>query len=104
MANNTNPPAPYDPETVQSVVRWGTLSGNLTNEEQQNHRLVYAYVYGPETGNTTYQSPILHHVLLSDLEPDTTHYYSVGEPTALPYRMPFAAVCNCILPSATHRR
>lgn len=31
-----------------------------------------------DAGNTTYQSPILHHVLLRDLEPDTEHFYSVG--------------------------
>ncbi|EFN59723.1 hypothetical protein CHLNCDRAFT_133298 [Chlorella variabilis] len=79
IANNTTPPPPYDPATVRSVVRWGTLSGNLTEVEEQDHRLVYSYVYGPASGNTTYQSPILHHVLLRDLDPDTTYHYAVGD-------------------------
>ncbi|KAL4422377.1 hypothetical protein ABPG75_008574 [Micractinium tetrahymenae] len=79
LAGNADPPQPYDPATVRSAVRWGTESGNLTEQTQQDHRLVYTYVYGPEAGNTTYQSPILHHVLLRDLEPDTEYFYSVGD-------------------------
>ena len=35
-----------------------------------------------EQGDTTYQSPILHHVLLRDLEPGVTYFYSVGETAA----------------------
>ncbi|KAL4419216.1 hypothetical protein ABPG77_010658 [Micractinium sp. CCAP 211/92] len=79
LASNADPPQPYDPATVRSVVRWGTVRGNLTEREEQDHQLVYTYVYGPEAGNTTYQSPILHHVLLHDLEPDTRYFYSVGD-------------------------
>lgn len=47
LADNSAPPQPYDPASVRSVVRWGTMSGNLTMETQQDHRVVYTYVYGP---------------------------------------------------------
>lgn len=32
---------------MRSVVRWGTVRGNLTEREEQDHQLVYTYVYGP---------------------------------------------------------
>lgn len=32
-----------------------------------------------DAGNTTYQSPILHHVLLRGLKPGKTYFYVVGE-------------------------
>ena len=35
-----------------------------------------------EEGDTTYQSPILHHVLLRGLEPGATYFYSVGKAAA----------------------
>lgn len=135
IGNSTDPPEPYNTTAVRSVVRWGTEAGSLTEETEQDHRLVYTYVYGPgerkkmgvmmagtgwrsrvctragqractatappwhqtyavhacqppvptpllgsaEQGNTTYQSPILHHVLLRDLKPGSTYFYSVGE-------------------------
>ena len=163
IANNTTPPPPYDPATVRSVVRWGTLSGNLTEVEEQDHRLVYSYVYGPggwcalcrgadsmraqgassrsrqaavwlrpaarvplclhtplaacaglaplpraASGNTTYQSPILHHVLLRDLDPDTTYHYAVGGPAALRCAalccaVPRCAVLRCACEWTTHK-
>ncbi len=124
------------------MVRWGEAPGRLTEQTEQDHKLVYEYVYGPgerilfmmglkwpmgdlsrnvllrtavcaaiavqhgqqrqplrharffladpavmsnlcpgsaEQGDTTYQSPILHHVLLRDLKPGATIHYSVGE-------------------------
>ena len=124
-------------------MRWGEAPGRLTEQTEQDHKLVYEYVYGPgecglagelvdlclpgdlvvwhrgmrfgialqqgqqqqqlrhaagaprrsanpavpaasllrsaEQGDTTYQSPILHHVLLRDLKPGATIHYSVGE-------------------------
>jgi hypothetical protein len=79
IGNNTDPPLPYNTTAVRSVVRWGTEPGKLNKETEQDHRVVYEYFYGPEQGDTTYQSPILHHVLLRDLKPGATIYYSVGD-------------------------
>lgn len=47
IGNNTDPPEPYNTTAVRSVVRWGTEAGSLTEETEQDHRLVYSYVYGP---------------------------------------------------------
>lgn len=42
---NSDPPQPYDPALVRSVVRWGRASGELDQTTEQDHRLVYEYVY-----------------------------------------------------------
>lgn len=55
--------------------------------EEQNAegstRLVYEYKYGKGYGDMSYQSPILHHVLLRNLTPASEYTYSVGELSCL---------------------
>ncbi|KAL4420451.1 hypothetical protein ABPG75_010107 [Micractinium tetrahymenae] len=76
-------PEPYDPASVQSLVRWGTLSGQLDQTAEGNSSLVYTYEYWANlTANGedyVYRSPILHHVVLDSLEPGATYFYSVGD-------------------------
>lgn len=83
-------PEAYDPDEVESLVEYGTEASNLDQQRGGNqtdgatvNRLVYTYKYGPGDGaidgeGTVYQSPILHHVLLENLEPGMTYYYRVG--------------------------
>lgn len=54
-APTPTPPEPYDPESVGSVVRYGDRPGALEREVVGTKRLVYRYVYGEQSGNTTYQ-------------------------------------------------
>ena len=48
IADNADPPQPYDAASVGSVVRFGTSSGQLsmTAQDDSNNR-VYSYTYGP---------------------------------------------------------
>ncbi|EFN56155.1 hypothetical protein CHLNCDRAFT_144837 [Chlorella variabilis] len=63
---------------VAAYVKLGTAPGRYHKTAKGKHSLVYRYVYGPDAGNTTYQSPILHHVLLRGLKPGKTYFYVVG--------------------------
>lgn len=86
------PPAPYDPDSVQSIVEYGTAANALTtkvngtNDGKTSKRVTYNYVYNAESGSidgmgTVYESPILHHVLLPDLTKGQQYFYRVGDPT-----------------------
>ncbi|PRW44351.1 purple acid phosphatase 23 isoform X1 [Chlorella sorokiniana] len=87
MGSTADAPKPYDPKTVKSVVRWGTRSGNYTQQTEGDDSLVYTYVYpqnltlNQRPAGEVYHSPILHHVLLDlkGLEPGTTVFYNVGD-------------------------
>ena len=83
IGDNSEAPAPYNTSAVASVVRWGAAPDALTEQTEQDHRLTYDYVYGAEAGDTTYQSPILHHVLLRGLTTGQPYFYQVGDPEQL---------------------
>ena len=68
------------PPAVTSNVKYGTTSGSYSATATGNeNNKVFTYTYDGDNGNTTYQSPIQHHVLLSNLAGNTTYYYIVGE-------------------------
>ena len=71
---------PYDPATVAAEVQYGTATGQLDRTATGNASLVYTNVYEDSSWSTghTYSSPILHHVLLSGLQPSTLYFYRVG--------------------------
>ena len=46
IGSNSDPPQPYNASSVRSVVRWGTAAGQLAQEAEQEHQLVYEYIYG----------------------------------------------------------
>ena len=71
-------PAPYDPKMVPAIVKYGTSSGKYNATVTGQNSVVYNQIYGPKSGNLTYQSPIIHHVLLTGLVDDATYYYIVG--------------------------
>ena len=71
-------PAPYDPSSVQAMVKYGYHSGDYKYFNFGRYPRVYNQIYGASSGNMTYQSPIFHHVLLVDLTPGRTVYYIVG--------------------------
>lgn len=73
------PPAPHDRAEVAGLVRLGTESGRYNQTFKDGTNGVYSYVYGEAAGGTTYRSPILHHVLLTGLQPGQTYFYAVGE-------------------------
>ena len=80
--------APYDPMTVSSVVRYGlteTLGDTAVGGQDgvQGRSTVYTYEYPADAGaldgqGTVYSSPIIHHVVLDNLNPGSTYFYSVG--------------------------
>ncbi|KAI8108135.1 hypothetical protein M9434_006165 [Picochlorum sp. BPE23] len=81
--------APYDPDTVTSTVKYGTSADELSSTVTRGDdgvladALVYMYKYNADAGDvnglgTEYHSPILHHVVLQDLSPGQTYFYSVG--------------------------
>ena len=78
--SSETPPPAYDPTSVGAVVIFGLESGNLGEKKsvRGNTSLVYSYAYGEDAGGYTYQSPILHHVLLEGLLPGRTYFYRVG--------------------------
>lgn len=80
---------PYDPETVPSTVKYGTSADDLSTTVTRGDEgvladaVVYMYKYNADAGEinglgTVYNSPILHHVILQDLTPGQTYFYSVG--------------------------
>ncbi|KAL3151075.1 hypothetical protein ABBQ38_012945 [Trebouxia sp. C0009 RCD-2024] len=83
--------SPVDPDhfTKQSgpssTVSWGTQPGVYTDNLTANaatitfYNQIYSFVNA--NPNYNYSSPLFHHVVLSELEPNTTYYYKVGEPT-----------------------
>lgn len=86
---DNDPPQPYDVNSVGSVVLYGTSPDNLshkivgTNDGKTSKRLTYQYIYNAASGSingrgTIYDSPILHHVLLQNLQPGQRYFYSVG--------------------------
>lgn len=70
---------PLDPELVASVVQYGP-SGSGMNYEATGDALVYSQEYPFEEGLQKYTSGIIHHVLLTDLDPDTLYEYQCGDP------------------------
>ncbi|KAL8139125.1 hypothetical protein V2J09_005126 [Rumex salicifolius] len=70
---------PLDPETVQSVVRYGPIRFPLMHKAT-GHSLVYSQLY-PFEGLQNYTSGIIHHVRITDLRPNTLYYYSCGDPS-----------------------
>ena len=83
--------SPVDPDhfTSQSgpssTVSWGTQPGiytnNLTADAATITYYTQIYTFANANPNYNYSSPLFHHVVLSELEPNTTYYYKVGEPT-----------------------
>jgi hypothetical protein len=72
---------PHDPTKVAAVVQYGLASGELTEAMVGNTSIVYTNIYNDTawSGGHTYHSPIIHHVLLPDLQPATQYFYRVGE-------------------------
>ncbi|BDA46067.1 Purple acid phosphatase 15 [Coccomyxa sp. Obi] len=76
-SSNPQPPEPV----VKSTVLYGLTPGNL----QYNATGSSTYYVQNNTGKTAnpennfYVSPLIHTVLLTDLAPDTTYYYRVGD-------------------------
>ena len=68
-----------------STVSWGTKPGVYTNNITADAATItlysQIYTFVNANPNNNYTSPLFHHVVLSDLEPNTTYYYKVGEPT-----------------------
>lgn len=73
-----NPPEPHTASEVVGRVRFGTSAGRYSETASGGVDTVYRYSYDETAGGTTYQSPILHHVLLKGLQPGQTYHYSVG--------------------------
>ena len=75
---------------VGSVVKIGTAANSLTtvvtgtNDGKTSKRLTYMYEFAANSGEmngtgTVYQSPILHHVIVSGLTPGQQYFYQVGD-------------------------
>ncbi|VFQ65181.1 unnamed protein product [Cuscuta campestris] len=69
---------PYDPSTVASVVQYGKEKSNL-DHNATGQSLIYSQLY-PFVGLQNYTSGIIHHVQLTELEPNTMYYYQCGDP------------------------
>eukprot|EP01018_Ginkgo_biloba_P037583 Gb_25900 [translate_table: standard] len=76
IGNNVQP---LDPESVASVVNYGTSPENLSNEAS-GYSLIYNQFYA-YVGLQNYTSGIIHHVRLTGLRPSTTYYYRCGDPS-----------------------
>ncbi|KAK9915866.1 hypothetical protein WJX75_005427 [Coccomyxa subellipsoidea] len=78
------PLEPNDPWAAPSMVIYGTDPTNL-NKNATGSAQVYSQIYNSSYafwgGNTTlnYTSPVLHTVILSNLQPGTRYYYRVGD-------------------------
>ncbi|KAH7683084.1 Acid phosphatase protein [Dioscorea alata] len=70
---------PLDPNSVASVVRYGSLRHTLSHEAT-GYSLVYNQLY-PFQGLQNYTSGIIHHVRLTGLEPGAQYYYQCGDPS-----------------------
>ncbi|GER28783.1 purple acid phosphatase [Striga asiatica] len=70
---------PLSPKTVASVVHYGKLTYPMTLEAK-GQSLVYSQLY-PFEGLQNYTSGIIHHVLLTGLEPNTSYQYMCGDPS-----------------------
>uniref|UniRef100_A0A7N0T4U1 Purple acid phosphatase n=1 Tax=Kalanchoe fedtschenkoi TaxID=63787 RepID=A0A7N0T4U1_KALFE len=70
---------PLSPKDVASVVRYGTTKSQMIHESR-GYSLVYSQLY-PFDGLQNYTSGIIHHVLLTGLEPSTQYYYKCGDPS-----------------------
>ncbi|KAG6420000.1 hypothetical protein SASPL_116514 [Salvia splendens] len=70
---------PLNPKSVASVVYYGKLRFPMhriaTGESE-----VYSQLY-PFKGLKNYTSGIIHHVRLTDLDPDSKYYYKCGDPS-----------------------
>lgn len=69
---------PLDPESVASIVQYGPSSSGM-NYEATGYSLIYSQEY-PFEGLQKYTSGIIHHVLLTDLDPNTLYEYQCGDP------------------------
>ncbi|CAO2839920.1 unnamed protein product [Amaranthus hypochondriacus] len=69
---------PLNPESVKSVVHYGTLKYPLIHEAT-GYSQVYSQLY-PFEGLQNYTSGIIHHVRLTGLKPSTLYYYRCGDP------------------------
>ncbi|KAK3187877.1 hypothetical protein Dsin_027438 [Dipteronia sinensis] len=71
--------SPLDPESVQSIVRFRVF-GSRSTYQAEGYSLIYNQLY-PSDGIQNYTSGIIHHVCLTDLEPDTLYEYECGDPS-----------------------
>lgn len=71
---------PLNPDSVKSVVHYGTSQFPLTNEAT-GYSQIYSQLY-PFEGLLNYTSGIIHHVRLTGLKPNTVYYYRCGDPSA----------------------
>ncbi|KAL4432463.1 hypothetical protein ABPG77_001762 [Micractinium sp. CCAP 211/92] len=72
---------PANPKGVGSWVLWGEQSGEYTQNATSNISLAYVAPYtNASLDQLSYASPLLHHVLVTDLTPGSTLYYVVGDP------------------------
>lgn len=79
LGGSASPPQPYNPRQVAATVRYDFAPGVLNLSTTGNSSLVYSCKYDKGCGGSTYQSPIIHHVLVRALPPSATVHYSVGE-------------------------
>ncbi|KAJ0094005.1 hypothetical protein Patl1_25999 [Pistacia atlantica] len=70
---------PLDPEWVQSIVQFRVLRSQVTYQAK-GYSLVYSQIY-PYDDLQKYTSGIIHHVLLTGLEPNTLYEYECGDPS-----------------------
>lgn len=109
VGSDESPPPAYDVDAVDSVVEYG-LEGEVGFQGRVvggldpllSTRIVYNYTYsainGPVDGRgSVYQSPILHHVVVSGLKPGATYVYRVGSET-----FGFSDVMNVTVPALFH--
>eukprot|EP00884_Botryococcus_braunii_P016935 jgi/Botrbrau1/3925/Bobra.0365s0001.1 len=67
--------------TVPTMVRYSAQKGGPyynTTGWSEVYQQIYTFTGFP---NINYTSPLIHHALLTGLQPSTTYYYIVGEPT-----------------------
>ncbi|KAH9680769.1 Purple acid phosphatase 15 [Citrus sinensis] len=71
--------SPLDPELVQSIVYFRVFRSSLTYQAE-GYSLVYNQLYPPD-GLQNYTSGIIHHVLITGLQPNTLYEYECGDPS-----------------------
>ncbi|KAJ4723018.1 Purple acid phosphatase [Melia azedarach] len=70
---------PLDPESVQTIVDFRVFRSSLSYQAE-GYSLVYNQLY-PSDVLQNYTSGIIHHVLLTGLEPNTLYEYECGDPS-----------------------
>lgn len=87
LGPTSSPPPAVDPncnapfcftKLVEATVQYGLAPGKYAYNATGSNSAVYRYIYDQSVGGVTYQSPILHHVILENIFPGAVYYYRVG--------------------------